>query len=360
MKDADLPAQPFLPGLELVAALVDHTDDGKSNTVEMFDALVVYSVEHAREGARYIETQKRFRGQTFTVRVMPANVKRADGRVVPVLPGMRENLVEKALRKIAAEDLGNLGVTDKDGNAEVWVKFTLHQLRRTLAEQGHEFKISQLVEALDVLQGAIMTYAAAVPAPTPTEEGAIQSGILQTVVWRRKKKGDQDGREYRVAAKLHPLITKSILQRTFRQIDFGRLMKPKNELARWLYMKLSHNYTQASESDLFLYQGGNKAAGYHLALSTIIRETGSSYTQTRDALRAVRTALAILRKHDVLLSKTWVGQDFRGWAEEVTRGPAKGGRPPVQDVVFTLFPSLAVIEDIIKANEKGRQMMRRK
>lgn len=360
MKDADLPAQPFLPGLELVAALVDHTDDGKSNTVEMFDALVVYSVEHAREGARYIETQKRFRGQTFTVRVMPANVKRADGRVAPILPGMRENLVEKALRKIAAEDLGNLGVTDKDGNAEVWVKFTLHQLRRTLAEQKHEFKISQLVEALEVLQGAVMTYTADVPATTPTEEGAIKSGILQTVVWRRKKKGDEEGREYRVAAKLHPLITRSILQRTFRQIDFGRLMKPKNELARWLYTKLSHNYIQASEGDLFLYQGGNKKAGYHLSLSTIVRETGSRYAETHAALRAVRTALTVLRKHDVLRATNWLGQPFRGWEEEISYGPAKGGRPPVQDVVFTLFPSTAVIEDIIHANEKARLMSRRK
>ncbi len=269
---------------------------------------------------------------------------------------MRENLIEKGLRKIAAESLDNLSVTDKDGSPDVWVDFTLYKLRQTLAEQGHEFKISQLVEGLEVMQGAIFTYSADIPAAD--EEAGIKSGILQAVVWKRKKKGDEEGRQYRVSAKLHPLITRSIVQRTFRQIDFARLMRPKNELARWIYTRLSHKYRQAAESDLWRYQGGEKGAGYHLALSTIVKETGSRYADNRSALRAVRTALAILRKHDVLRATNWVGQDFAGWVEEVTFGPAKGGRPPIQDVVFTLFPSTTVIDDIIRANATARQLQR--
>jgi len=349
MNDEDTP---LLPGLELVAPFVQHTEPGKSNTVELFDALVLLSTDHSRQNEKFLDATKVFRGRTYHVRMSPAVVKRRDGKPAMILPGARENLVEKVLRKIAAEDVDSVGVTLRDGNAEVWVKFSIYKLRKTLAEQGHHFTTSQLAEALTVMQGCKLS----VTGETADEIAGIESGILQTVIWRKAKRGDKEGESYRVCAKLHPFITRSILARTFRQIDFARLMRPKNELARWLYIRLSHNYTQAAEDDLVSFHMGNKRAGYHISLSSIIRETAISYSDTRMALRAVRTALAVLRSQDVLRCVDMVGKEFQGWCEDITLGEARGGRKPIKDVLFTLFPSQAVIEDIIKANRIAKQL----
>lgn len=347
--------EPYLPGLEIIAPFVDHTDDGKSNTVELFDALVIYSMDHARDNARFLDATKVFRGRTYNVRVTPAAVPR-DGKPAMVLPGLRESLVEKALRKIASEDLDNIGATQKEsnGSAEVWVKFSLYQLRKTLAEQGHHFTIAQLEEAINVLQGARLT----VTGDLGEYIDGANTNFLQSVVWRKKKTGDEEGREFKICAKLHPYITHSILARTFRQIDFAKLMRPKNDLAQWIYIRLSHNYTQASDSDYIKFKMQDKNAGYHLALSTIIRETGCSFATTSKAVRAVRAALTVLSKQDVLMSKDWTGRPFQGWEEIVQYDDSNGGRRPIKDVIFHLFPSMAVVDDIVKANQKSRELQK--
>lgn len=351
---SQLAPQTYLPGLDLVAAFVENTPEGKSNTAELFDALITFSMDHAREGQRFIEAQKVFRGRHFGVQISPATIKR-NGKPVLILPGIRENLIEKALRKIAAEDMAALKVTEQGGHAEVWVKFTMYQLRRILSSQGHSFNIAQLEEGLQVLQGAQVKITGEV---AECEEGAI-SHILQTVVWRKKTSGDEEGRSHKNMAKFHPFITQSILQKTFRQIDFAKLMRPKNELARWLYTRLSHNYTQASEDDFMKWQMGDPTAGYHLSLQTIIRENGLRFRDTSTALKSVRTALKALRQQDVLRGTDWRGEEFIGWTEKIQFGFSKGGRRPINDVVFHLFPSVAVVDDIIKANTTARTLRRK-
>lgn len=343
-----------LPGLDLVRDFVEATEDGKSNTIELFDAIVTYSSEHSRSNDRFLKAVKTFKGSTYKVSVAPAAIERGE-KSVQVLPGRRENLVEKALRKIASDNLGALDVTeDKSGAKDVWVKFTMYQLRKILGEQGHGFNAGQLEEALQVLTGTKIT----VTGENDEEiQGWSGSAILQEIVWRKRKKGDADGRDYRIRAKFHALVTNSIMQRTFRMIDFQRLMRPKSELARWLYTKISHNFTQAGEDDLIRFEMGEKNRGYHISLSTIIRENGLQYADLRLAVRAVRSALAVLREHDILRGQSWAGKEFTGYIEEATYAEKPGrGRPPLREVVWTLFPSEAVINDIIKANRSNRAL----
>lgn len=350
---------PDLPGLELVAPFVDTTEDGKSNTIELFDALMTYSGEHAREGLRFIEATKHFRGRTFQVRISPAVIKRKNGAPATILPGLRENLVEKTLRKMAADDLSNIAAPRaENGHLEVWVRFTLYRLRKVLAEQNHHFTIAQLEEALKVLQGSRLEVSGDIDNDAVAGRTA---NILQDVAWCKRKTGDKEGREHTIAAKFHPFVTRSIVQRTFRRIDFARLMRPKNELARWIYLRMSHNYTQAGEMDLYEFQiNKNERAGYHLSLTTILRETGFTYADTTRALRAVRRALTTLREQDVIMKTDWLGKEFPGWIEVPSYGPAKGNRPPLQDCRFVLFPSQSVIDDVIKANRTAQELRRLK
>ena len=338
--------------LDLVRDLIDHTGDGKTNTIELFDALLTYSPEHARNGSAFIEVEKRFRNRCYNVKISPAVMKKG-GKPCLILPSRRENLVEKALRKIAADDANALSVklTDK-GETEVWVLFTIHQLRTILEEQGHGYKTAELTEALSVLTGAKMT----ISGETQDEIGGIEgSGIIDKLVWRKKKVGDEDGRSFHVSAKFHPLVTRSLVQRTFRRIDFAKLMRPKNELARWLYSRMSHNYIQADITDLAQFQMGEKNHGYSLTLGTIIRETGMKFSDNKLAVRAVRVALRILREHDITRGRTWSGDDFPGYLEEITFTRTRG-RPGLQDVLWRIFPSDAVIQDIIDANKAHKAM----
>jgi len=351
--------EPELPGFELVKPFVESTDDGKSNTIELFDVLMTYSGEHARAGLRVVEATKNYRGRTFQVRISPAVISKGSGQApVTILPALRENLVEKALRKIAAEDLANIAARKDDkGEYEVWVQFTIYRLRKLLAEQGHQFTVSQLAESLRVLRGTRIEVTGDFDADT---EDGRDSNILQDLVWRKRKKGDSEGRSYTVAAKFHPYITRSIIMRSFRRIDFAKLMRPRNELARWIYLRLSHNYTQADEMDLYNATVlKEERAGYHLALSTILRETAFAYADMTRAMRAVRTALDALREQDVLRGKDVAGNPFSGWLEFPTYGVRKArGRPPLQDCRFVLFPSQSVIDDIIKANRTALELRR--
>lgn len=362
-------SQLALPGLEIIKDLVAHTAEGMSNTFELFDALIPYSSEHARGKSNFLEIEKRFRGLTFNVKVAPAVLQRG-GKPLLFLPGRRENLVEKALRKMAADSLEKIKVRNKEGTTEVSVDFTLHELRNLLASQGHGFKISELAEALEVLAECKVQIVGDIEGSDEIA-GINGLGILQNIQWSKKKSGDEEGRAYRMRAIFHPLITRSLIQRTFRQINFGKLMKPKNELARWLYSRLSHNYTQASGSDLINYFSGNKRAGYHISLSTIIKEYGLNHSDLRLAMRAVRNALKVMQEHDILTKggiyegygsdgKRMKGDtdvSFPGYIEEIRYGEKKGrGRKAIVDVIWNLFPSNSVVDDIIKANKNTVEM----
>lgn len=350
-----------LPGFaELIQPFVEQTPDDKSNTFEIYDALVLYSNSHSRlhDGA-VLKATKRVKGQVYTVTMTPALVRSAtnDRITSSILPGEREELVEKALRKIASESLEHMDISeDENGERAVRVNFTMYQLRKRLSAQGHDFKVSHLQEALEVLQGAMLT----IRVEGKGKEAGVKSSIISDVAWSKSINGDEEGRAYKVSARLHPLLTRCIITRTFRQIDYKKLMRTSSTLARWLYVRMSHNYTQAKLGEALseiCRQHGDRHYGYHLSLSTILEENDLEYSRTRDAIRAVRTALASLATQGVLQTDIH-GDNFQGWTESIRyqeQAPARGRRP-VEDVIFHLFPSVSTINDIIAANETTRQL----
>ena len=63
-----------------------------------------------------------------------------------VYPGMREELVEDALRKITVSN--SRGRYDEMGG---FVRFTMYELQRELAAHNHKYGLTQIKEALNIL-----------------------------------------------------------------------------------------------------------------------------------------------------------------------------------------------------------------
>ena len=70
-----------------------------------------------------------------------------------VFPGGREELVERALRFIAVQQIAKTKLTPdvQTGRQAVTIFFSLSMLRRHLEELGHGYKLSEIKEALDIL-----------------------------------------------------------------------------------------------------------------------------------------------------------------------------------------------------------------
>ena len=211
--------------LALFDDFVNKTPDGYSNTIELFDAILKFSSRRVRKTPEPDVRTVVFRKEEVRVTISPAVIKTRGAPAVIVMPGQREDLVEKALRKLAAETVESWGVEidqDQGGRPAFSLRFTLYQIRKLLAETGHDFKTVEIDEALRVLQGSNIEFEG--------QMGEFQTGqvtgILTSYTYVKRRK-DRSGSKSYGEVKFHPLVNASILQRTFRKIDFGSLMKLK-------------------------------------------------------------------------------------------------------------------------------------
>src|SRR4051794_6044141 len=125
-----------------------------SNTIELWDGIPKYYVsrqqmKQQRSSEGHLPTISReFRhgDRRFKIEIKPARITQKDNKTVEFYPSAREELVEDALRKIAAEQ--SQGFLDQE---QCGVVFSLYQLRRELSDRGHPMPYPQVVEALDIM-----------------------------------------------------------------------------------------------------------------------------------------------------------------------------------------------------------------
>lgn len=108
------------------------------------------------------------------------------------------------------------------------------------------------------------------------------------------------------------------------------MMSHRTQLARWLHKQLVLKYTFASLVNPF-----------ETRYSTIKRDSGllDAYARPRDAIEALEEAFEELKGQQVLSS--------------VTRRDITGLRGKLQDVIFTLVPSIAFIGDTKAASKRS-------
>lgn len=305
--------------------------DRLSNAIDLWDNVPRYSMSRqamtkTRIEGRFLEKyQAEFQhlGRPYQVTIAPSRVKDLDGVDREFYPSATEELVEDALRKLAAEQ--NRGWFDNT-KLHSGVVFTLHALRGELKRRGHTRSYQEIVLALDILHKSNIEIKSLDPQNgeflTTSETYLPHMSVVSRGHLREDPKA-------KWMVRFHTLVTLSIDQLTYRQFNYGLMMSHSTQLARWLHKTLALKYTYAALTKPFeMYYSTIKRDSRHL----------QNYTRERDAMDAVIEAFTELKEHDVLGSFTY--------------RKILGPRGKVLDVVYTLYPTLQFTTDMKASNKR--------
>lgn len=306
--------------LSLFEEIVAHPADSYSHTVRLYDAIPKYFwgrlTEEERRTPQQLERKFVFEGRSYTVVITPAIVKDKDGVVRIYFPGRREELIEDALRKLAAERGRGLLLDDQVG-----LVFTLYELQEELKRHGHSYSITELKEGLTIMSRTNLRL--------DNQSGDnLDLRLLNGFALSDRDAWKAQGRNVRSYIQFNPLVTKSIMLGTYRRINYKKLMSVKRDLSRYMLKRLSHNYKQASMIDPF-----------RITLTTILRDSGmGDYGRLRDAHRQVMGMWDELRELGVI----------ERVEAEATRGKP---RNTLVEVTYTAYPGSDFVKDTRAANK---------
>lgn len=336
-----VPAEAFKnQQLTLFQEFLTNTEDkreGLSNAIDLWDSIPRYSLPRKKQDkirlpGGFLPIHKvdfQYRGKAYTAQIRPARieVRNKKGQLtdttIEYYPSAREELIEHALRKLAAEQYA--GFFDKP-NHRSGVAFTLYRLRQELAAQGHAMTYQGLAEGLEVLHHSQISILD--PESDADDPSLISQAYLPALakVNKNGRSADPDAKWF---VQFHGLVTDSINQITYRQFNYQRLMKCSTQLARWLISQLVLKYTQASLQNSF-----------EMRFSTIKRDSGllSGYSRTRDAVAALNGSWEEVRNLGAIcMVKKVEERDVCG---------------QLKDVIFTLYTSREFAAEQKAANRR--------
>ncbi|MBK3919916.1 replication protein [Stutzerimonas xanthomarina] len=310
--------------------ILDTSDSDLSNTIELYDALpkfVWVSSDVDKSKNNVITRQFKSRGSNYQLKIKPAVIERTNssGEVVSVMvyPGAREEIVEEALRKFAVNGQG----FESDNDKEVGVFFTVSKLRKELARTGHSYSAQEVLEALDVMSSSLLEVSLG---SKGKGRDTIRGNMLSSLMLTTRAEYLENG-STKCFATFHPLVTQGIKTQKFRLYDYSVSMTLKSDLARYMYKRMSHYWTQASLSD-----------PYQLKLVSFLSSSPRGLSEKmKDNLRAMRNALKSLVEGDVILPD---------WTETMIKDPAD--RRVTTNVEFSLLPSETFVKHMMKANKR--------
>lgn len=318
-----------------------------SRTLDFFDSLPKFSLTHTRAVKkasilRFDDVQ--IAGHRVAVSIAPAiiaakgakkskaSASEEDAKLI--FPGVREELVEMAIRKLAVQQTVSTGlhVGRQTGTHIIRVTFTLSQLRQELTSAGHSLMLSQIREALEVLSRAVLT----VEAEHDRTIHGMEAPILQNLR-RQQPKGDTEGTRSYISVDYHPLATKAIIDQAYKPINYTRVMRVGLPLARWIITRMSQRYRQASRNDMV------EGRGYILTLSRVLAESGiTAEERQRNSIDRVRQALKELKQQGFL-------HPMKAYDERPIYERTKG-RPKIVEMEWKLYPSSTFVGEIVEGN----------
>lgn len=309
----------------------DHERDQLSNSIDLWDSVPRYSVSRiamnkmrAEKGfLDLLEVNFNYKGLPLKAIIQPARIREADGSTKDYYPSANEELVEDALRKIAAEK--DQGFFDKP-NYRTGVVFSLYMLHEELKKRGHTRSYLELVQSLYILAGSSIKISTG---DENEREGFTLSNYFPTLTAASKKKLKDDPEGAKWVVQFHPLVAQSLDKLTYRQFNYHLMMQHSTQLARWLHKQLALKFTFAS-----------MATSFEMRFSTIKRDSGllEGYSRNRSAIEAVDTAFEEFRVQKVLMS--------------VKRENVMGPRKRIIDVIYNLTPSIEFVGQMKAANKR--------
>jgi hypothetical protein len=324
-----------------------------TNSFQLYDlAPKAVSPERAKElrvkaatGERYLRMEQRefeIDGRRYRIELRPARLRDRDGLEYEAYPGTREDLVEKAIRRIAinqrrTEERDRLDKETGKRVRDIGLRFRLSEVRRELTAHGHGFKLSEIQDAIHVLGYCNMTIwrlDGAEKSKKPECSGNMFPFVgmagAEDFDDRDDGAGDRD-----IWISFNSLVAADIDQMRYRQLDYKTNMGLNRQVARWLHERLTHAWTWAMADRSLDVLG-----------STIMRDSGmKDYSQPRDAFRHIESSLTLLIEKGVL--------------ERLEIEERRGPRNRLEDVLYKLFPSADFVKEMKAANWRDRQLPER-
>ena len=331
---ADLPeADAFRSGqLDLFQSFLCNTaeeHDRLSNTIELWDSVPKYSI--SQQAMNKIRTKEgllprldksfEYKDKKYRIRVTAAIIDTEGETEKAFYPSANEELIEDALRKIAAEQ--SKGFYDKP-DFKSGVVFSIHMLRKELKKRGHARSYQEIVKSLNILSGSHIEIL------LPDGKGFAKTNYLPSLAAvSRSKLRDDPGAKW--VAHFHPLVTQSIDAISYRQYNYHQMMSHSTQLARWLHKRLSNNYINASYT-----------VPYREWLSSIKRDSGLlEYNRPNDVVRKFEKVLDELIVNNVLLSFERVEE-------------RRGERNKILDTRYAFSPHPDFVKDVKAANKRQK------
>lgn len=283
-----------------------------SHTIDLYDGLPKY--QWSRESSTEASSQVRpytHRGVDYEMTVIPAQIIR-DGNTTFVYPGVREEVVEDALRKLLTQGQGQ--VTGKD----VSVNFTVRQLRDELSRNGRTYSHTQIVEALEICQGARLEVR------TKDGRSVVRSQFFPTIALTSRSDIARDPNAM-CHVRFNPLVTESIRDSSFRRYNYQLNMSLTNNLARYIHKRMSSRWLQASSEH-----------PYNISLLSFLEASPQSVsTEMKYNVRAMKTALEALTKAEII--------------SHYDEDRIKEGRRII-DIRYAIFPHESFVAQMIASN----------
>ena len=334
--DPQPPAEP-VPNLqyEMFSSFLSNDMDEVSNTIERWERIPKYFLTPKQ--VTKLRTPdgggKPFKWEYVNednikckIIIQPAFIEQKDGSFKACYPGITEEFIEEALKKIFTEQNCGLHVPEEHS----WVRWTLGMLSRELKDKGRARNISQIKDAIQIMGRCNLSY---------YENGdEIWSGsILQDLctVGREEYEVDSRDRKKYHIARLPIFVTNAINRFEYRQYNYGRYMRCDTQLARYIYKRMINRFTGASDKT---EQKGNQ---YRILYSTL-KHTG------------------LLQQHDERSNRTKVIETLEdlkdrgvisGYAKEDRKGD-KHSPKKVTDVLYTLTVSEQFTKEQKAANKR--------
>lgn len=311
---------------DLFSQFVANDKSDMSNTVEVWESIPKYfftpkKVEQLRTDKGHADPFKwnyTYNGKSCSVKIFPALIEQSNGKYKAFFPGVTEELVEEALKKIFTNQ--RYGLHDP-ANTESWVKFTLKMIQKELKNRNRARDIKQIKHAIEVMSTCIL-------AIYVDDKEIWKGAILQDLVTVGREEYLADTNAHHIA-RLPLFVSHSINRLDFRQFNYDRLMGCNEQLSRWIYKQLINRYKQASVVN-----------DYHFMYSGLKDSGLLQQTRERDNRNKVKSSLEELVECGVLIRY------------EINE--RKEGRKVI-DVKYTVIPSIEFIKEQKAANLRDTQ-----
>jgi hypothetical protein len=304
--------------------LFDTDREEYSQTVKLWGMIPVHvfgKVE--REAGKYLPSFERdfvYDKTGYSIKVTPARIEAADGSDRDAYMGLREQLVEMAILKLAAD--GRAKVVHMGGLFTVF--FTRKNLQDELKVQGHTYSYPQIEEAIKIM------FKSSVELRRDGVNGGDSFHPIEAYGFR-----GQNDEEF-TYVKFSPQVTAAIENGDYRLINYKQLMSYSLTLSRMLHKKMVHSFVYADTEE----------KTFHFLANSVYRDFGLNQDSLlKHKVAEIKKALEELINGKVILS----------YVTEKKADPTKKSRSI--DMKFVVTPHKNFVDAVFKANasEKRRK-----